>query len=291
MSAAIRIFQGKFGRVALLNMDAPLVYHAHHHCHILLKVEGCDAAFAINETLQPLTDDTAVLVNAWEPHAYRHPPESAGRRTVILALYIEPGWLAAIQHPLAYGSGSGYFPQPCVAISGRARKLADQLAAEMCSNDEPIPASFEHRLFELMVSVIDPLHLHRDGSRAILPASRIADRRIRRAIAFMRANLGAEPDVETMAAQAGLSRAHFYTMFRLCTNVTPHVYTNVLRMEQAINDLSGGQMPIALLSEHMGFSAPGHFTRFFRQHLGITPSEYRRVVNLVDATTHGSIEI
>jgi len=69
------------------------------------------------------------------------------------------------------------------------------------------------------------------------------------------------------------------------------VYTNVLRMEQAINDLSGGQMPIASLSEHMGFSAPGHFTRFFRQHLGITPSEYRRVVNLVDASTHGSIEI
>jgi AraC family transcriptional regulator len=291
MSAAIRIFQGKFGRVALLNMDAPLVFHAHHHCHILLKVAGGDAAFAINEALQPLTDDAAVLVNAWEPHAYRHPPENAGQRTVILALYIEPQWLAAIQHPLAYGSASGYFPQPCVTISSRTRKLADQLAAEMCSDDEPIPASFEHRLFDLMVSVIDPLHLHREGRHTILPAAGVADRRIRRAIAYMRANLGAEPDVVTMAAQAGLSRAHFFTMFRKCTNVTPHVYSNVLRMESAIGGLSSSETPIASLSGEMGFSAPGHFTRFFRQHLGITPSEYRRVVDLVDAPAGGKVEI
>ncbi|MGH8843735.1 MAG: helix-turn-helix domain-containing protein, partial [Advenella sp.] len=33
---------------------------------------------------------------------------------------------------------------------------------------------------------------------------------------------------------------------------------------------------------NVGFSAPGHFTRFFRQHLGITPGEYRRVVDLMD---------
>jgi AraC-like DNA-binding protein len=36
----------------------------------------------------------------------------------------------------------------------------------------------------------------------------------------------------------------------------------------------------------LGFSAPGHVARFFRQHLGITPTEYRRVVNLFEPPAH-----
>ena len=96
MSSAIKLFQGRFGRVALLDMTAPLVEHAHHHCHVLLKAGGSDSAFLIRGERQPLTDSTAVLVNAWEPHAYQHdlPP---GQDTLILALYIEPSWLAEIQ--------------------------------------------------------------------------------------------------------------------------------------------------------------------------------------------------
>ena len=57
MSSAIKIFQGRFGRVALLDMSAPLVGHAHHHCHILLKAGGADSAFSVRGEVAPLTDD------------------------------------------------------------------------------------------------------------------------------------------------------------------------------------------------------------------------------------------
>ena len=88
-----------FGRVALLDMDAPLIGHAHHHCHILIKAGGADSAFNVRGERAPLTDESAVLVNAWEHHAYEHdaPP---GQRTLILALYIEPSWLAELQRSL-----------------------------------------------------------------------------------------------------------------------------------------------------------------------------------------------
>src|ERR1700755_60178 len=87
MSKALRIAHGAFGRVALLDMDYSLVRHAHPHCHVLLKVEGADTQFVVGEATCPLTDDTAVLVNGWQPHSYVHVPERP--RTVILALYIE----------------------------------------------------------------------------------------------------------------------------------------------------------------------------------------------------------
>ena len=74
MSTALRIAHGAFGRVALLDMDCSLVRHAHPHCHVLLKVEGGDTQFSVGDSICPLTDTTAVLVDGWQPHAYVHDP-------------------------------------------------------------------------------------------------------------------------------------------------------------------------------------------------------------------------
>ncbi|MEW5890024.1 MAG: AraC family transcriptional regulator [Pseudomonadota bacterium] len=282
MSSAIKIFQGRFGRVALLDMDKPLVPHAHPHCHVLIKVSGADTFFSVRDRLQPLTSESAVLVNAGEPHAYAyHNPDAP--RTIILALYIEPSWLAEIQRQLAVSSHPHFFPRACVEISAHTRKLAEELAAEMLLGEEIPPARLESQLFELMISVIDRYSEWRNFGE-LLRATRgqASDPRIRRAMALMRENIGAGLDMERLAAQCGLSRAHFFALFRRCTNLTPNVYSNMLRMEAAIRSLSASNASLADISYGVGFSAPGHFTRFFREHLGIAPSEYRKVVDVVD---------
>lgn len=291
MSTAIKIYQGRFGRVALLDMDAPLVPHAHYHCHMLIKASGADTFFSVRDSLQPLTDDTAVLVNAWEPHAYtHHNPEAP--RTVILALYIEPGWLADVRHPFSVGRHRQFFPESCVQISKHARRLADELALEMWWADSLADERLEGLLFDLMISVIDPLSDRQDLASLMAVGARTSlDPRIRRAIGWMRENPGAELDMDRLAAHCGLSRAHFFALFRRCTNVTPQVYANVLRMEAAIRNLSLGSASLADISYTIGFSAPSHFTRFFRQNLGITPSEYRRVVDLYDGAPGQPLQV
>jgi AraC family transcriptional regulator len=52
-------------------------------------------------------------------------------------------------------------------------------------------------------------------------------------------------------------------------------------MESAFGRLGGEDTSINRLAESLGFSEPNHFTRFFRQNLGIPPSEYRRTVELL----------
>ena len=282
MSRAIRIFQGRFGRVALLDMDKPLVPHAHHHCHALIKVSGPDTYFTVRGERQPLTEETVVLVNAWESHAYAcHRPEVGN--TVLLALYIEPGWLAEIQRQLSVSAHPHFFPRPCVGISPAARRMADQLAGEMLVADAIPAEELESRLFDLLINVIDRHSEWRNFSELVRSARhQSSDPRIRRAMAFMRENLGSGLDLNQVAAQSGLSRAHFFTLFRRSTKLTPSVYVNVLRMESAIRNLTARQSTLADISLDMGFSAQPHFTRFFRDHLGITPSEYRKKVDLVD---------
>ena len=254
MSSAFKILQGRFGRVALLDMDAPLVGHAHHHCHILIKAGGADSAFKVR-----------------------------GERTLILALYIEPAWLAELQRSLAMSGHPRFFPQPCVRLTPATRKIAEEFVLELWWSDAVSSGRIEQLLFDLIVAVIDGYAGWRDLASLLHVKPPVAvDPRIRQAIATMKADLARELDVDTLAAQSGLSRAHFFTLFQRDTQVTPLVYANVLRFEAAIRQLTEQRAPVGDVAHSLGFSVPSHFARFFRQHLGITPSDYRRVVNVFD---------
>lgn len=275
MSIAINILQGAFGRVALLDMDKPLVEHAHHHCHILIKASGSDAYFDVRGEYQPLTRDSAVLINAWEPHAYAH-RASSGPRTIILALYIECPWLESLHRQLAVAQHPHFFPAPCVHLPANVRMRADRLASALLTGEELPAEALESELAELVIPLLDPYSEWRNASRLYrhdLPNP--LDPRIARAIGHLRAHVGEDAGMEVLASRACLSRAHFFALFRRSTNLTPGLYMNVLRMEAAIGGLAAEDTAISTLSRRLGFSAQSHFTRFFRQHLGITPSDFR----------------
>jgi len=78
----------------------------------------------------------------------------------------------------------------------------------------------------------------------------------------------------------GLSRAHFFRLFDKCYGMTPRVYLNVVRMELAVGYAVAGNDTFASISDRLGFSVPAHFTRFFRDHAGSSPSEFRNVARL-----------
>jgi AraC-like DNA-binding protein len=275
MSTALRIAHGAFGRVALLDMDRPLVRHAHPHCHVLLKVEGADTAFVVGDTIHPLTDDTAVLVNGWCPHSYVHDPDKP--RTVILALYIEPEWLMAFRPGWAASGAPGFFSHPSGEVSARIRGLAMDLAADMMARPQE-RAAHEAALSELMIAVIERFTPWRSFPASIRETNaRLGDWRIRRVAASMRAATRVDAGLDVYAREAGLSRAHFFRLFESTVGVPPKVYLNVVCMEQAVGAVLTQSASVCDISRQLGFAEPAHFTRFFRNHAGVSPSEFRSV--------------
>jgi AraC family transcriptional regulator len=280
MSTALRIAHGGFGRVALLDMDRSLVRHAHPHCHVLIKAEGADTQFAVGDRLVPLTDSQAVFINTWEPHAYVH--DRRRPRTIILALYIEPSWLKSFRPGWAASEAPGFFERPAGELSPRIRQLAMDLATVMMS-DPAASALQEQLLSDLMISVIERFTPWRNRARSIYVASYkrgAFDWRIRRAVDLIRVEPNIVRDIDMLAREVGLSRAHFYRLFEQSTRMTPHVYLNVLRMELAVNSVVYASDRLSEVSQWLGFSAPAHFTRFFRDHAGVKPSEFRRVARM-----------
>jgi AraC-like DNA-binding protein len=280
MSKALRIAHGAFGRVALLDMDYSLVRHAHPHCHVLLKVEGADTQFQVDETMYPLTDLGAVLVNGWQPHSYVHVPDRP--RTLILALYIEPEWLQIFRPGWVASGGPGFFNQPSGEISLRIRSLAMNLAADMMARPD-CRTAHEETLSELMIAVIErfaPWRSFPASIRELRAAAESTDWRIRRVIAAMRREVSEPEDINGWAKQAGLSRAHFFRLFESSIGVPPKVYMNVLKMERAVDLVLNRRQPLCEISDELGFVEPAHFTRFFRNHSGVSPREFRNVSRL-----------
>ncbi len=279
MSIAQRVFHGKFGRVALLNMDRALVTHTHSECHVLVKVSGEDTYFNVNGRRVPLADRSAVLVNAWEPHFYD--PQPGAGNTLILALYIEPAWLATAQQSLALSARPDFFAHPCIDLSRQIRNLADILIAEMHGYGLVPKERIEFLLFDFLIQLIEDFSQWRQLWRQGAPThGEFRDARIRRGTAYLLEHLE-EPDLIDNAARAsGLSRAHFFTLFKKDTGMTPTLMVNDARMRRAFTWLERERSgTLGLLSDSLGFSEQGHFTRFFRQHIGASPSQYQRVVD------------
>ena len=278
MSTALRIAHGAFGRVALLDMDWSLVRHAHPHCHVLLKVEGADTQFVVGDKVYPLANETAVLVNGWQPHSYVHHPERP--RTVILALYIEPEWLMAFRPGWAASGAPGFFSDPSGDVSPRIRGLAMNLAADMMARPEARTAH-EALLSDLMISVIERFTPWRSFPASIREMNaRSGDWRIRKAAASMRSETRRNAGLDTFAKEAGLSRAHFFRLFEASIGVPPKVYLNVVRVEKAVDAVLNQFASVCDISNHLGFAEPAHFTRFFRNHVGVSPREFRTVSRL-----------
>ena len=275
MSKAIRLLHGEFGRVALLEMDAPLITHAHHHCHILCKVSGPDTSFNVKGQNCPLTDENAVLINAWEEHSYLHIPVNS-HNPVLLALYLEPRWLALFSKKFLSSSHHRFFMKNLSRLGLHQKQALEKIAMELWWSDQITHEYLESMLLELVLSFMEDVESPTQGDiRNSQNSLSFMDPRIRKAIHIMRSSPQGFGDITTVAQSVELSRSHFFELFRRCTGLSPVVYANVLKMEHAFDALAEGGESLTHIGDELGFSAQSHFTRFFKQHQGVSPSLYR----------------
>jgi AraC-like DNA-binding protein len=84
------------------------------------------------------------------------------------------------------------------------------------------------------------------------------------------------PTIERLAADSGLSRSHFYQVFKSCTGVSPYQYHLQLRMGRARELLRGSALSVKQIAAVLRFPSTYQFSRIFRKKTGTSPSHYRR---------------
>jgi transcriptional regulator GlxA family with amidase domain len=111
----------------------------------------------------------------------------------------------------------------------------------------------------------------------------VTDFRVRKSIKLLAEGIGAEIELDAIARQAGLSRPHFYKLFRTQTGITPHLYFNTLLMERALDSLVTTEASMADIGFDLGFTSQSAFTHFFAGNVGMAPTDYRRAAKVLRA--------
>ncbi len=81
--------------------------------------------------------------------------------------------------------------------------------------------------------------------------------------------------METLAAVAHVSPAHFSRTFKTTFGETPHRYLQRRRVERAMFLLRQTDRSVTDICLDVGFASLGTFSRTFRDVVGQTPSSYR----------------
>jgi|SRR6516225_5334927 AraC family transcriptional regulator len=82
---------------------------------------------------------------------------------------------------------------------------------------------------------------------------------------------------DTLAQIAGLSTAHFCTVFKQTEGMSPHHYVLQFRVRRTQQLLASTEMSVAEIADAVGFSNQSHWIQSFRKIVGVTPGGYRTV--------------
>lgn len=279
MSDPLRIIHGPFGRVVLVRLDHSMVLHAHRDCHIVFKIGGADIQFGINGREYPVTAQSALMINAWEPHFYNH--RETKENTVLLAFYLQPQWLKELDRRFAHSAHPKFFARPVETLTLRLARTRDDVVDALTQHVPPSTREMEALIAAVFCEVltISPPRnlLHFAGEHGELDF----DARIRRLVEHMLSAGDASTSPEAMASAAGLSRPQFFRLFKKSTGMSPAIFLSMLKMESGLRSLTQRDVKLQDIAFDLGFDTAGNFTRFFSGVQGFAPSKYRKILEVM----------
>ena len=84
-------------------------------------------------------------------------------------------------------------------------------------------------------------------------------------------------NVELLATQLNLSRSQFYRKIKALTNQTANEFLRNIRLQKAKQIIENGNTNIGEVCYKVGFSSPSYFTKCFKSHFKMLPTEVKTI--------------
>jgi AraC-like DNA-binding protein len=105
----------------------------------------------------------------------------------------------------------------------------------------------------------------------------LAPVKLRRIRDYVDSHLTQEIKLEALAGAAELSLYHFARSFKVSEGMTPHRFILERRLAKARDLLSRDSLSLAEIAAAVGFADQSHFTRRFREAVGVSPGQFRKL--------------
>jgi AraC-like DNA-binding protein len=116
--------------------------------------------------------------------------------------------------------------------------------------------------------------LLRSASGANAHRTQAGEEHVRRALTYIANNFATSLTIEDIAAHVGVCRSRLYRVFEEQLHTSPAQYLAQFRMQQACALLGATDLSVKAVAYSVGFEDPLHFSRRFKEIVGVSPSEY-----------------
>lgn len=274
MSGAVAVRHGSFGRATIYELDKSLIPHGHREGHLIFHLDGSPAMVNVSGKEYIVGENSAVAVSPWEPHSFNIDSSTNGP-CLCLTLYIKPIWFLESSQRAEFSLSFG---RSDIMMTEQIRQWVHRLTGQMLNEESD--SLFNGYLFETTSQCYQQSWSGQQRSSILKTMrSKFSDYRVRRSLQLMQDNFTTTMEMDSLAREVGLSRPHFFKLFKKQMGVTPNLYLNTLRSEKAIEFLMTTEKTVSDIGFDLGFSSQASFTRFFASNVGIPPSDYRRVAN------------
>lgn len=103
-----------------------------------------------------------------------------------------------------------------------------------------------------------------------------ASREIQTACAYMESHYAETITLDVLSTVSGLNKYTLLRNFTMQRGITPYQYLSTIRVNKAKKLLEAGVSPIDAALQ-CGFTDQSHFTRFFKNFIGLTPKLYQDI--------------
>lgn len=257
-------------RYQLEPMAVPAHFHEHH---LLLLHQGYQPIRSHLRSGHRVEEDVFVAGDAGLYPAGEYGPIAWDGRTDIIHLHLDAPALEtrarqdldlthfALRQRFRFEDGLlNHLGQQLLAATA-AKHTLGHLYTESLANTLSYHLIEHHATYERRVA----------GTGSRLPAAVLA-----RLDAYLESAAEQPVTLQMLASLANLSVFHFARRFKQTTGVSPYQYVLSWKMKRAQQLLRAGDLPIAHISDALGFASPTHFAAAFKRTYGCTPREFQR---------------
>lgn len=230
--------------------------------YLLVYVSKGDGSYQVNRKIYNVTENDFFVL----PIKYAKGLESSNKNPwSIYWAYFSGSQAAKVVKHLV---GKEYSPKKAKPLVGRVAQFNDILHhLELMENIENLVyanSRFYSFLcsFRLMV-LSSRKHSNKDG--------------VIQSIEYMRENINSMITLEDLAEVAGLSVSHYCAMFKQKTMQTPMQLYTSMKIQRACQLLQNRSQTIKTISYTLGFFDQYHFSKVFKQIMGIAPKNFRKL--------------
>lgn len=236
--------------------------HSHDYYAIGLMEVGASWCIGRRKKDSFIQSGQIALINPGQVHS----GVPAGRPTTYRMIHLGRRHLQDASRSLDIADREMLFPQMVVDDPPLRRALWELSQSVLCG------AEALHRQSALARACA--MLMQRQG-RLNVPARQAGceHRAVGLARDFLHDRLDDKVTLDELAHAAGLSKYHLLRVFKSQTGLSPHAYHTQIRVERGRELLRSG-LSISSAAQEAGFLDQSHFTRTFRNYLGLTPGQY-----------------